>query len=77
VSSVVEEHKGELAACGLEEPGHYVVTTYVTKGGQVLSAGAATDADPHAEHIDCVIDTVRAWKFPDPGALAAKVTFPL
>ncbi|MET0389899.1 MAG: AgmX/PglI C-terminal domain-containing protein [Polyangiales bacterium] len=77
VASVTEQHRAELSACGVAEPGHYVVTAYVQPGGQVLAAGAATDTPPDQEDLDCVVSQVLAWQFPDPGASGAKVSFPL
>jgi len=77
VSAVVDQHRAELGACEVHEPGHYKVTVYVAPGGKVLGAGAATDSQPAAERIDCITEAIQRWTFPDPGSYAAKVTFGL
>jgi hypothetical protein len=75
VDRVVEQHRSELSACEVHEPGHYKVTVYVAPGGKVLAAGAAADSQPAADRIDCITHAVQTWPFPDPGSYAAKVTF--
>jgi len=63
----------------LEECGHggFQVTTYVSRRGRVLAAGAAVRDAASLEHIDCVIAQVRRWRMPRPDAHQAKVTFDL
>lgn len=77
VSEVLAQHRPELESCAAEKPGDYDVTTYVAPGGGVLSAGAAVRTEAAAQHLDCVLDAVRSWQFPDPGPEAAKVSFTL
>jgi hypothetical protein len=72
----IEEQRSSVDACGVDGA-HYVVTLYVAPGGSVLAAGAAADSQPAADKIDCVLDAVKAWKLPDPGSYAAKVSFKL
>jgi hypothetical protein len=76
VAPALAEHRAELSACKIEGS-HYIVTAYVAPGGNVLAAGAAADSEPAAEKIDCIVDAVKGWKLPDPGAYAAKVSFGL
>ncbi len=54
----------------------YEVTTYVSRGGRVVSAGAVS-TDAQAEELDCVVREVRRWRMPRPRAHQAKTTFEL
>jgi hypothetical protein len=76
IAPALAQHRAELSACKIDGS-HYIVTAYVAPGGSVLAAGAAADSEPAAEKIDCIVDTVKSWKLPDPGAYAAKVSFGL
>ncbi|HKP57007.1 MAG TPA: AgmX/PglI C-terminal domain-containing protein [Polyangiales bacterium] len=76
VAAVVSQQHGSLESCGLAED-HYVVTLYVAPGGAVQAAGAAADSQTAADKIDCVLGAIKAWKLPDPGSYAAKVSFKL
>jgi hypothetical protein len=53
----------------------FAVTAYVGAGGRVLAAGAAASDVEGLPAIDCVLDAVRAFQAPDPGAYPAKITF--
>jgi hypothetical protein len=77
VADVLVQHRSEIVACASQEPGEYDVTTYIAPGGSVLSAGAAVHSEAAAQHVDCILATVRSWQFPDPGSEAAKVSFRL
>jgi hypothetical protein len=77
VMPVVDEHRPELSACGVEVLGHYVVTAYVAPGGRTQAVGAAADSNEAAEHIDCLVESVSNWALTDPGAQMAKVSFRL
>ncbi len=72
--ATVRAQRGSLAHCELDG-GRLVVTVYVAPGGEVTSAGAASDSHEASAKIDCVVDAVRAWHMPDPGSYAAKVSF--
>ena len=61
-------------ACGA---GRYEVTAYVSPGGLPLAVGAAADSSDAGGHLDCVAAAVRAWRFPDPGSYAGKISFSL
>jgi hypothetical protein len=76
VDKPVSEQRASVESCELADA-HYVVTLYVAPGGKVLAAGAAADSQPAAEKIDCVLNAIKAWKLPDPGSYAAKVSFKL
>ncbi len=60
--------------CG---PGRYQITAYVSPGGTPLSVGVAADSSDAGANLDCVVTAVRAWRFPDPGSYAGKVSFTL
>jgi hypothetical protein len=69
----LSEHASQVTAnCGA---GSYAVTAYVDTEGKVVSAGAAADSEAAAEHLDCVLDVVRAFSFESPGSYAAKIQF--
>jgi hypothetical protein len=74
IASALAEHEGIASSCG---GGHFSVTAYVAPGGKVIGAGAATDSETGAEHIDCVVQNVAGWAMPDPGSYPAKVAFEL
>jgi hypothetical protein len=90
VSNVLANEAGEALKCKAGARGVYKVTAYVepapekVKGhkhanghGKVLAVGVAPpnkDADAKA---DCIVDAVKGWIMPSPGAYAAKVTFSL
>jgi hypothetical protein len=76
VRSRVDAQAASLAGCGIDDF-RYIVTAYVAVGGHVLSAGAAADSQEAADKIDCVLEAVQAWEFPDPGSFPAKVSFEL
>jgi hypothetical protein len=76
VEKPIEAQRSSVDSCELADA-HYVVTLYVAPGGKVMAAGAAADSQPAAEKIDCVLGAIKAWKLPDPGSYAAKVTFKL
>jgi hypothetical protein len=59
--------------CGVH--GAYRVTAYVEPGGRVLAAGGSAPSADLQPTLDCVLERVRAWTMPDPGAGAAKITF--
>jgi hypothetical protein len=66
-------HASQVTAdCG---QGSYAITAYVDTEGKVVSAGAAADSEAAAEHLDCVLDVVRAFSFESPGSYAAKLQF--
>ena len=53
----------------------YQVTTYVSRRGRVLSAGAAAREPGADTELDCVVRAVRRWRMPAAGRRQAKVTF--
>ncbi len=62
------------ARCAVEAP--VQVTAYVTRGGRVISAGAASTVDTPPDRLDCVAAQVRAWRMPA-APRVTKVTFEL
>jgi hypothetical protein len=55
--------------------GAYQVTAYIARGGNLISVGAAAQAETTAPNLDCVCDGVRTWTMPDPGSYPAKISF--
>jgi hypothetical protein len=74
VSKQLESQRASLSACGVGAE-HYSATAYVAPGGSVLAAGVATDAQPTAEKLDCIVAAIKGWHMPDPGSYPAKVSF--
>lgn len=77
VMPAVEEHRSELSACGVDAAGHYVVTAYIAPDGRAEAVGAAADSKEAAEHIDCIVETIRTWPLTDPTESSVKVSFRL
>jgi hypothetical protein len=76
VSKQLGAQRASLAACGVGGE-HYTVTAYVAPGGSVLAAGVATDGEPTAAKLDCIVAAIKSWHMPDPGSYPAKVSFGL
>jgi hypothetical protein len=76
VSKTLAAHRNELRVCDYGDA-HYIVTTYVAPGGSVIAAGAAADSQAAADKIDCLVDAIKTWQFPEPGSYPAKVSFGL
>ena len=55
----------------------FQVTTYVSRQGRVLAAGAVADADESEDSLDCIVREVRRWQMPRHRQHLAKVTFDL
>lgn len=53
------------------------VTTYISRRGRVLAAGAVATDDELDEPLDCVVRAVRRWRMPRHREHQAKVTFEL
>ncbi len=65
-----------LERCAHDHPGPFQVTTYVSRSGRVLAAGAIALEPLPDEPLDCVAGQVRLWRMPR-GRRQAKVTFEL
>jgi len=65
-----------LERCGAEGS-NIQVTTYVSRRGRVISAGAASPNASRAASLDCVANAVRHWRMPRSPRRRAKVTFDL
>jgi hypothetical protein len=76
VAGTVRRQSRELAdRCSLDRGDRFQVTTYVSRRGRVLSAGAVS-AEPAADdRIDCVVRAVTRWRLPRHRRPLAKVTF--
>ncbi len=78
-ASEVEETLGEshnqksLASCGGGGP--FEITAYVSRAGQVLSAGIAHSDDNGEQTAECLASAVKTMTFPSPGSWRAKVSF--
>ena len=67
-----------LERCVPEDIATFQVTTYVSRSGRVLAAGAiALEPTVDAEPLDCVARLVRRWRMPRAERHQAKVTFEL
>jgi hypothetical protein len=66
--------KPSIAGCGASG---VRATVYVDTDGSVLAAGLSGSDETVEAAADCVLQKVRATKFPSPGSFAAKVTLPL
>ncbi len=71
---IVEHGPAVLESCG---SGPYLVTAYVSPGGEVMAAGASTVDQTAAGDLDCVATAIGEWTMPDPGSYPAKITFEL
>ncbi|MEY4579889.1 MAG: hypothetical protein RL701_4592 [Pseudomonadota bacterium] len=76
-SAIVAKQRASLEPCATSEDERFELTVFVAPGGSVLAAGAAVATNTASEHIDCVLDAVRAWTFPDPGSSTAKLSLSL
>lgn len=77
VADTVAARGGEaLQGCGAGGVS-FQVTVYVAPGGRVITAGASTGNAAELDHVDCIVEAVRAWSLPDPGSYPAKVSFEL
>jgi hypothetical protein len=65
-----------LERCGAEGS-DIQVTTYVSRRGRVISAGASTPDGSGVGSLDCVAHAVRRWRMPRSRHRRAKVTFSL
>ena len=62
--------------CETKRRERFVVTTYISRRGKVLSAGAVAQPASAADKLECVIEGIKAWKMPK-GKRETKVTFVL
>lgn len=75
VEDTVAAHRAAVRSnCGR---GPFMVTAYVSPGGEVKAAGVSTTEQTSAERLECVANAVTTWTLPDPGSYLAKVTFEL
>ena len=65
---------GELASCAGALHGRVTVTVYVGPGGEVKSAGFATDGEPFEDAwAECALGKALAWKLSDPHGTIWKI----
>ena len=76
VSKPLASARPKLGRCSEGAHGKYRATVYVQTDGTAMSAGV-TPPDERGETaaVDCMVDVIRAMKFPSPGSWPAKVTF--
>jgi len=77
VASLLDQHRPDLDSCGVQASDRNVVTAYVAPGGSPVALGAAVSTPAGSERIDCVLEAIKTWTFPDPAPHIAKVSFPL
>jgi hypothetical protein len=59
------------------EPGTGKKHKHAGPHGKVVAVGVASPNKEGDSKADCIVDAVKDWKMPSPGAYAAKVTFSL
>jgi hypothetical protein len=76
IARTLASARPKLGQCTQGAPGRYRATVYVQTNGTALSAGVAPpDERGEGGAADCVVDVIRALKFPSPGSWPAKVMF--
>ncbi len=67
----------KISECKSGGAGTLSVTMYIGTGGDALGVGLAQSSAADSTAADCVVDLLRAAKFPSPGSWPAKVSFDL
>jgi hypothetical protein len=68
--------RAKLGHCAQRAPGKYRATVYVHTNGSAMAAGVAPpDERGEAGPVDCMVDVIKAMRFPSPGSWPAKVSF--
>jgi len=71
----LEQARAALSRCRTGAgTGPLKVTLYVQTDGRPISVGASASDEKAESAISCVVDTLKAVKFPSPGSYASKVT---
>jgi hypothetical protein len=76
IAKSLKSAHAKLSHCTQGAPGKYKATVYVQTDGSALAAGVATpDERGESSAADCLVDVIKAMKFPSPGSWPAKVMF--
>jgi hypothetical protein len=76
ISKSLAGARAKLGQCAHRAPGKYHATVYVHTNGTALSAGVAPpDERGEPASVDCMVDVIKAMRFPSPGSWPAKVMF--
>jgi len=76
VAKTLASARAKLSQCAQGVPGRYRATVYVHTNGTALAAGVSPpDERGEGAAVDCMVDVIRALKFPSPGSWPAKVMF--
>jgi hypothetical protein len=76
VAKALAAARPKLDHCTQAAPGRYRATAYIQTKGTPISAGVAPP-DEHGEPaaVDCIVEVIKAMRFPSPGSWPAKVVF--
>jgi hypothetical protein len=76
ISKALASARAKLGQCAHRAPGKYHATVYVQTNGTPMAAGVAPpDERGESGPVDCMVDVIKAMRFPSPGSWPAKVTF--
>jgi hypothetical protein len=75
IQPALSEISSDLKSCSA--PGEYRVTMYVDTDGAPLAVGVAHSVDDGDEGAGCLVERLKAAKYPSPGSWPAKVSFRL
>jgi hypothetical protein len=76
ISKALGSARAKLGHCAQRAPGKYRATVYVQTNGTAMAAGVAPpDERGESGPVDCMVDVIKAMRFPSPGSWPAKVTF--
>jgi hypothetical protein len=76
VSKALASARAKLGQCAHRAPGKYHATVYVHTNGTAMAAGVAPpDERGETGAVDCMVDVIKAMRFPSPGSWPAKVMF--
>ena len=68
---------GDVEKCKNGHSGRFEATLYVGTEGEVLAVGVTPPNEDGEDAVDCLVDALKAAKFPSPGSWPAKVTLSL
>jgi hypothetical protein len=76
ISKALGSARAKLGHCAQRAPGKYQATVYVQTNGTPIAAGVAPpDERGESGPVDCMVDVIKAMRFPSPGSWPAKVSF--
>jgi hypothetical protein len=76
ISKSIASVRAKLGQCANRAPGKYHATVYVHTNGTAMAAGVAPpDERGEPVAVDCMVDVIKAMRFPSPGSWPAKVMF--